>query len=281
MERVLTGALSWRLVREVCPDCVRIAQRAMERARIVQKLRTALGLLETTNQPNTSMRPPHATPKTGGFTGWDLLVVIATVGLLIVVLLGLMPSGGGGKAKASRINCVSNIKQIGLAMRLWANDHAGKFPMAVSSEGTNGGTMEYSLNGEVWRHFQILSNELNNPKVLACTTDKRTKVTDWKQLTNNAHLSYFAGLDADETRPQTILSGDRNLKSSASSTNGVLFLRSGDTLEWTKALHNKVGNFGLGDGSAQQINTPAAAVKQLEAALQSTGQPAHRLALPE
>lgn len=208
-----------------------------------------------------------------------MLVVVVTVFLFIAVLLPAVMRPRG--SRAPRISCISNIKQIGLAMRMWANDHGEKFPMALSATNVGGGTLEYAMTGEVWRHFQILSNELNNPKVLVCPTDNRTKVTDWNQVINNTHLSYFAGLDADEARPQTILSGDRNLKSSAPSTNGVLFLRSGDTLEWTTALHNKVGNFGLGDGSAQHINTPAAAVKQLEAAFLSTTQTVHRLALPE
>ena len=206
--------------------------------------------------------------------------MVVTVLLAVFVFLPVVAHRGCG-GKASRINCVSNLKQIGLALRMWANEHGEKFPMTLSATNAGGGTLDFSVNGEVWRHFQILSNELNTPKVLACPEDKRTKVTDWNQITNNAHLSYFVGLDADGTNPQSILSGDRNLKSAAPLTNGVMFLRAGDQLEWTKELHNKVGNFGLGDGSVQQMNSPTAANKQLEAALQSTGQPVHRLALPK
>jgi hypothetical protein len=224
------------------------------------------------------MKAPHARQRTGGFTGWDLMIVVVTVLLAVTVFL---PAIARPRGRAPRISCVSNLKQVGLAFRMWANEHGEKFPMVLSATNAGGGTLDFSMTGEVWRHFQILSNELNSPKVLVCSEDKRSRATDWSQITNNAHLSYLVGVDADETRPQTILSGDRNLKSSARSTNGVLFLGSGDTLEWTKELHNKVGNFGLGDGSAQQINSPTAASKQLESALQSAGQPVHRLALPE
>ena len=197
------------------------------------------------------------------------------------MLLHQLTLSRGCKAPARRINCVSNIKQIGLAMRMWANDHDGKFPMALSSGNTNGGTFEHNLTGEVWRHFLIISNELNSSKALTCSSDDRVRANDWSRIINNVHLSYFVGLDADETQPQTILSGDRNLKSTAPSTNGVLYLKQGDPLEWTTAMHNKAGNIGLGDGSAQQINSTTVAAKQLESAIQSTGQPVHRLALPE
>ena len=226
------------------------------------------------------MKPQHLRQRTGGFTGWDLLVVIVTLGLLIVVLMVPGPRPGGA-AKASTINCVSNLKQIGLAFRMWANDHGEKFPMALSSFETNGGTLEFNLTGEVWRHFQIISNELNNPKVLACSLDKkRARIADWHLLTNNAYLSYFAGLDANETNPQSILSGDRNLTGTAKLTNGVLPMTAADQVEWTKDIHNQRGNIALGDGSAHQM-TQGILAKQFQAVFLSTTQTIHRLALPK
>jgi hypothetical protein len=221
------------------------------------------------------MKPQHATGRRGGFTKWDLLIVVVAVTMVLGFLL--MPRPGGGKAKASRINCISNLKQIGLAFRMWSNDNGEKFPMA-----TNSGTMEFNLTGEVWRHFQAISNEVNTPKVFVCALDKqRSRPADWRDFTNNSHLSYLAGLDADETKPQTILSGDRNLTSATvKPVNGVLNLTTSDRLEWTKKIHNQNGNIGLGDGSAQQV-TSESLNRQLQAAFLSTTQAVHRLALPE
>ena len=197
------------------------------------------------------------------------------------VLVGVFLPALTKTRRATRLPCIANIKQVGLAFRLWSNDHAEKFPWGVSSEGTNGGTKEFSLTGEVWRHFRAISNELSTPKVLACPTDKRSKVTDWRSFTDNSHLSYFVGLDADETKPQSMLSGDRNVTTSKlKPVNGVLTLSAGDSLEWTTAIHNKNGNVGLADGSVAQL-TINNLNKQFQAALKSTGQPVHRLALPE
>ena len=226
------------------------------------------------------MKPNHARRRTGGFTGWDLLVCVVTATLAIGFLLMTRPTGCG--AKASRINCVSNLKQIGLAFRMWSNDHGDKFPMALPVSGTNGGTMNFNLTGEVWRHFQIISNEINSPKVFVCPDDgQRSRTGDWSVFTNNAHISYFVGLDADETMPQTILTGDRNMISpTVKPIKGVLNLTANDRVEWTKAMHNQAGNVGLADGSASEA-TSMQLSKQFQAALVSTTQAVHRIALPE
>jgi hypothetical protein len=154
--------------------------------------------------------------------------------------------------------------------------------MNSSVASTNGGTLEFALTGDVWRHFQIISNEINSPKVLFCPEDKkRPRTANWQEITNNSHLSYLVGLDADETLPQTILSGDRNLTSKTiKPVKGVLNITANDRVEWTKEIHNLNGNIGLGDGSAQQVTSQNLS-KQLQSAFLSTTQAVHRLALPE
>ena len=209
----------------------------------------------------------------------EVLMVLSVLSILFFLLI-LRRSGS--RVKASRIACVNNLKQVGLAFRIWSNENGEKFPWAVAASATkSGGTLEFTESAETWRHFRILSNELSSPKVLVCPKDSRPRATSWDEFTSNKHLSYFAGLDADETRPQTILSGDRNLKSTVPLTNGVLRLTTGTHVEWTDAIHQSQGNIALGDGSAQQLTTSNLR-KQIEAALSTqTNQPVIRLAIPE
>src|SRR6185503_10426536 len=162
------------------------------------------------------MRPRLVTKKEDGFTLLELLALVITVVVLAGVLLPAMMSPRG--TSAHRINCVSNLKQIGLAFRMWASDHQDQFPWQVSAN--QGGTLEYVERGGALFHFQAISNELTTPKVLFCSRDlSRARATAFNpppggasvQLLTNARtqISYFVGLDAKDTQPQSILTGDR------------------------------------------------------------------------
>ena len=119
--------------------------------------------------------------------------------------------------------------------------------------------MEFASTSAVFRHYVALSNELSSPKLLACPSDsRRTRASSWDQITNNkAHLSYFAGLAADETRPRMILSGDRNLSFNGRLASGLVTLKSNTVLGVAPLLHTNYINVGLADGSAQQAPTAA------------------------
>ena len=184
-----------------------------------------------------------------GFTKWELLIIVAVLAVLVGLLL---PALAKRNIKTKRIGCVSNLKQIGLSFRMWANEWGEKFPWQLAT--ANGGTRELLGPRDAFRHFLTISNDLSTPKILACSSDtERTRVFRWEGFTSNKHLSYFIGLDADETRPQTILSGDRSISTNAQFLAGLVLFKTNSPIQWVDGIHGAAGNVALGDGSVQQF----------------------------
>lgn len=210
--------------------------------------------------------------------GLTLVEVILVVAALAVMAGLLLPALAKSSKPRHRINCVTNLKQIGLAFRMFSNDHGERFPWAVPAK--DGGTLDHAATPDVFRHYLAISNEVNSPKVLVCNTDvTRVKVASWEPFTGNGNLSYFAGLDAHESRPQTILAGDRNVTTNGRTALGVVTVALDSKLGFTRDLHKDHGNIALGDGSAAQV-TPSGLQKQAEAHIRGGPWGLFRLAVP-
>lgn len=80
--------------------------------------------------PSVPLPSPICGIQRSGFTIIELLVVISIIALLISLLL---PALAKAKSLALRIQCASNMRQIGIAMQEYANEYRGQYPMGDSA----------------------------------------------------------------------------------------------------------------------------------------------------
>jgi competence protein ComGC len=218
------------------------------------------------------MKPRVSNQKAAALTLMEVLVVIA---ILAVIAALLLPALAAAKRKTARIGCVNNLKQIGLSFRLWEGDNGDKYPMSVSV--TNGGTMELAAGTNAWISFLVMSNQLSTPKVLHCPEDTNSFAADnFSSGFNHRNISYFVSLDASESDPQALMSGDDNFEVGGVPVNsGLLNLVSNTPIAWSAARHHFAGNVALADGSVQSFSNAG-----LTNWLSQTGLATNRLAIP-
>ncbi len=177
-------------------------------------MQSSINELVAASAGKPQQKPVPAIAPPGGYSAGIIVVVIALICFIpIIAILAamLLPALAAAKHKAQRISCVNNLKQVGLAFKIWEGDHGDQYPFNVSTN--QGGTMELIVPDEAgwdrnsWAHFQVMSNELYTPKILHCPGDQQHELAATFPELDADHCSYlvYASTNVSDANPQAAL----------------------------------------------------------------------------
>jgi prepilin-type processing-associated H-X9-DG protein len=186
-----------------------------------------------------------------GLTRFDVLAAFLLAISLLLLIMAL-PVYKAAQRRDANITCVENLKQIGLASRVWEADNGSPINPRPILLDTNFPTVGLNDGQIAWIHSIGFSNIVHSSKILQCPRDTETPMT-----TNSnglkIRISYFWNLDASEGYPQQVMFGDDNLIFDGAGVKpGVFELTSKMSASWAPGRHGLANNIGLADGSVEQ-----------------------------
>ena len=188
-----------------------------------------------------------------GFTLIELLVVIAIIAILAAILF---PVFARAREKARQTSCLSNVKEIGLALHMYNQDYDEKLPLS-------GGYRAFTeLSDPIGYKYWFMATEpyIKNSQIFSCPSYANTLCysggtsgshPDFPDGVNYGYNTYANGLKIANIKHPACL-----LLVADGTNNYFRIQRAPDSnhYEWGMTRHNDGWNAVLADGHAKWYN---------------------------
>ena len=201
------------------------------------------------------------------FTRLELLACVAGFALLLAIIT---PALANSRSRSDRVACLSNLRQIGTAIRQFGLEHNDLMPWGRQT--FPDGNFNEPGKHELWFQYWWLRDSIDSPRLLMDPAEKRPSAriaSTWDldpngglQFFKNRGVAYVLGLDSSTDLPRSMLVADRNILtggyggcSSSISTAAQVFVSGTSAARWLDDVHGAFGNVALADGSVESVDS--------------------------
>jgi len=161
-------------------------------------------------------RPIKANFRTLGFVrqrkkAFTLIELLAVVSIIAILAGLLLPTLGSAKRNADSARCMSNLRQLGIAVRLYADENEARLPIARNSgrAGTNAMTDLTQIQQVLLGYLSGVSNLFKCPADKAGEFEREGSSYEWNNSLNGRILHRIGQDRSEESSTKTYLLRDR------------------------------------------------------------------------